>query len=195
MRWNRAGRVVSEESGFTILESTVALVIIFGVLLALLRTMDSGIRVLLETRHQAAASAYANELLERARSLEWDNVGLAQTADGSTCPDQVGCYQTEFGLTFDGSNWEFEGNDVVFINPAGTFDPFLSFHVQQTRDETVFDRFFFVTSVPDPADPSKELYRKLTAIVQWTAPSGFGDEVRQVTYVAPFKPPPPFLGG
>jgi type II secretory pathway pseudopilin PulG len=201
---------VREEGGFTILESMVALVIIFGVLLTMLRTLDAGIRVLVETKRQAVASALANELLERARSLEWENTGLTANANNANCPDGdpatkdgVGCptWTSDLGvstiLVGSQNQYTFEGDVVTFLNEDQTFDPFLQFHQQVTRDNTVFDRFLFVTSLrSDPADSTTERFRKLTAVVQWTPPSGFRKEVRHVTYVSPFEEPSqPFLQG
>ena len=46
------------ESGFTIIEAVVALGIVFALVVALLRTMDSGTRVIIETKRQAAATAF-----------------------------------------------------------------------------------------------------------------------------------------
>jgi type II secretory pathway pseudopilin PulG len=199
---------VRDEGGFSILESTIALVIIFGVLLTMLRTLDSGIRVLVESRRQAAASALANELLERARSLEWENTGLVDTANDSDCPDDppadgvsgVNCadWNSEFGIATNAAgNYTFEGREIVFLNPAATFAPFLSFHEEVTRDNTTFERFLFVTSDRiDPADPATERWRKLTALVQWIPPSGFRREVRVVTFVSLYdQPAQPFLKG
>ncbi|MGH8873681.1 MAG: hypothetical protein ACRDVM_00270, partial [Acidimicrobiia bacterium] len=197
------------EGGFSILESTVALVIIFGVLLTLLRTLDTGVRVLVESRRQAAASALANELLERARSLEWENTGLTASTNTDDCPDAdpatkdgVACptWKALLGVAGVGTSsnpYTFEGDVIIFLTEDQTFDPFLSFHQQLTRDDTVFDRFLFVSSIrTDPADATTERYRKLTAIVQWVPPSGFRKEVRQVTHVARFEEPSqPFLQG
>ena len=72
---------LSREDGFTITEAIVALVIIFGAVLVMLRSIDSGSRVLSETKRQSAGSAFASELMERARSLEWSNMGLTVDAE------------------------------------------------------------------------------------------------------------------
>jgi type II secretory pathway pseudopilin PulG len=194
------------DAGFTIMESVVALAIVFALVVALLRTMDSGTRVIVETKRQAAATAFASELLERARSLEWDHVGLTSLANGATCPDQVGC--TTFSDPSTGvfgndlvvnpltSNWDFGGEEIVFVN-GPTFDPFLSFHDSQTRDNTPFDRYLFVTSVrSDPVDPATERFRRLTAVVEWQSSNGLRHDVRLSTLLSPFtEPSQPLIHG
>ncbi|MDF1597791.1 MAG: type II secretion system protein [Acidimicrobiia bacterium] len=191
--WRRDG-----EAGFSILESVVALVIVFGSMLVLFRSLDSSIRVVNESRRQTAAIALASELLERARSLEWDNVGLTGASNDADCPTPVpadgvsgvACadWATEFGVTPDGlGGYLFEGERIVFAN-GPTFDPFLSFNDQQLRDNVTYDRFLFVTQQTDVA--GEERYRKITAIVQWDPPNGFRREIRQVTYASAFEAPP-----
>lgn len=191
--WRRDG-----EAGFSILESVVALVIVFGTILVLLRAMDGSIRVVNESRRQTAAAALASELLERARSLEWENVGLTGDSNDADCPNPVpvdgvagvGCadWAAEFGIVSDGAGgWLFEGERIVFAN-GPTFDPFLSFHDQQIRDNVTYNRFLFVTQQTDAV--GEERYRKITAIVQWTPPNGFPRQVRQVTYASAFEAPP-----
>lgn len=194
------------ESGFTIIESVVALSIVFALVIALLRTMDTGTRVIVETKRQAAATAFASELLERARSLEWNHMGLTALANGTTCPNQVGCatfsdpitgtFSVDLTLNPLTSNWDYGGEEIVFVNGA-TFDPFLSFHDLQTRDNTPFDRYLFVTSVrTDPLDAATERYRRITSIVAWQSPNGLRHDVRLSTLVSPFtEPSQPLIHG
>ena len=194
------------ESGFTIIESVVALSIVFALVIALLRTMDTGTRVIVETKRQAAATAFASELLERARSLEWNHMGLTSLANGTTCPNQVGCttfsdpatgtFGVDLTLNPLTNNWDYGGEEIVFVNGA-TFDPFLSFHDLQTRDNTPFDRYLFVTSVRiDPLDAATERYRRITSIVAWQSPNGLRHDVRLSTLVSPFtEPSQPLIHG
>jgi type II secretory pathway pseudopilin PulG len=198
---------LSREEGFTIIEALVALVIIFGAVLVMLRSIDTSSRVLIETKRQSAASALASELVERARSLEWSNMGLAVDANSANCtepaspsdpPQGVGCslFVTEFAseIAASGSTYEFGGEPIVFATGA-TFDPFLSFHQQVIRDNTVFDRYLFITSVrSDNSDPATEKYRRITAVVRWSASNGHRREVRLSSYVSPFtEPSQPFI--
>jgi len=198
---------MSRDEGFTIVEAVVALVIIFGAVLLMLRTIDSGSKVLSETKRQSAASALASELMERARSLEWSNMGLTVDANSTNCveptsptdpPQGVGCsdFAADFPseITSIAGGYEFGGEPIVFATGT-TFDPFLSFHQQVIRDSTVFDRYLFITSVrSDNSDPATEKYRRITAAVRWNAPSGYRREVRLTSYVSPYiEPSQPFI--
>jgi hypothetical protein len=133
-------------------------------------------------------------------------MGLTSLANGTTCPTEVGCttfsdpvtgvFGTDLTLNPLTSNWDFGGEEIVFVNGA-TFDPFLSFHDLQTRDNTDFDRYLFVTSVrTDPLDPATEKYRRITSIVAWQAPGGLPHDVRLSTLVSPFtEPSQPLMHG
>lgn len=194
-------RVPNEERGFTLVEAMVSLVIIFGLMVVLLRTFDSGTRVIVETRKQAVASAFASELIERGQALEWEHMGLATSTRGNSCAtDQVGCYIGDpfiaGDLVYDGvaDEYIFAGEKIVFSN-ADTFRPFLNFYEAVQRDTSVYDRYLFVTSIENPVT-GDEIARRLTAIVQWVPPGGFRKEVRLETIVAEYQEPSqPFVSG
>ncbi len=78
-------RIRSEERGFTIVESLVALVIIFGLMITLLRAFDISVGLVSQTNRTGTADAPASELIERARSLEWDYMGITAGTNGSAC--------------------------------------------------------------------------------------------------------------
>ncbi len=181
-----------DDRGFGLVEAVVALVIIFGLILTLMRTFDSSVRVLVETRRASAANQFATELLERAQALEWQHMGLAASTNGTSCANkEIGCttYLAEFPeVVADGfGGWNYDGETVVFSN-ADTFKPFLDFHETVDRDGTDFDRYIFVTSVDDDGDGSEDL-RRITAVVRWNAPSGHQRSVEQAAMVAPFVRP------
>ena len=194
-------RVRQESDGFTLIEAMVSLVIIFGLMVVLLRTFDTGTRVIVESRRQATASAFASELIERGQALEWGHMGLATSTRGSACAtEQVGCYIgdpfTGGDLAYDAIEDEylFGGEKVVFSN-ADTFRPFLNFYERVQKDDSEFDRYLFVTSIEDPAT-NEEVARRLTAIVQWVPPNGFRKEVRLETIVAEYQEPSqPLISG
>ncbi|MEX1281397.1 MAG: hypothetical protein AB1Z55_11845, partial [Acidimicrobiia bacterium] len=179
------------DEGFGLIEATVALVIIFGLVLVLMRTFDTSVRVLVETRRAAAANAFATELIERAQALEWRHMGLAASTNGTSCASgQVGCadFLAEFPeLAANGTSWDFDGEPMVFTN-SDTFKPFLAFHERVDRDGTDFDRYIFVTSVDDDGDGAEDL-RRLTAVVRWEPPGGFPRSVEQAALVSPFTRP------
>jgi type II secretory pathway pseudopilin PulG len=191
---DRAARAtrLRREDGFGLIEAVVALVIIFGMVLVLMRTLDSTVRVLVETRRASAANSFATELIERAQALEWRHMGLAASTNGTDCATgQVGCatHLTEFpDLASDGTGgWTLDGEAVIFTS-SDTFKPFLDFHQRVERDGTEFDRYIFVTSVDEDADGYED-FRRLTAVVRWVPPTGFQRSVEQSTLVTPFSRP------
>ena len=149
------------DGGFTIIESMVALVIIFGLMLTLLRTFDVSADLVVLSNRRSNATTLASELIERSRSLEWGHMGLTSTANGSTCPSDVRCSTHPASITSQIStnangNYTFDGEEIVFANGV-TFDPFLTFTETVTRDDVDFERFLFVSSVrSDPLDPATE---------------------------------------
>lgn len=190
---------LSRQDGFTLVEAMVALVIIFGLLVVLLRTFDSSSRVLIETRRQSAANQFASELLERAQALEWQHMGLAVSRNGADCvTEQVGCYVdnpiSDLALSPSGTGYTFGAEELVFSN-ADTFAPFLDFHDVVDRDGTDFDRYLVVSSILNPLS-LEESGRRITAIVQWLPPGGFRKEVRLETIVSEFRAPSqPLIAG
>ena len=190
-----------DDRGFTIIESVVALVIIFGLMLTLLRTFDVSVGVITQSNRRGNANVLASELIERSRSLEWEHMGLTSAANGAACPSEVGCTSHPTSITGQvtvnaNGNYAFDGEEIVFANGA-TFDPFLSFVESVSRDDVDFERFLFVASVrDDPLDPATERMRRITAVVRWIALNGFAEEIRLVTFVAEFtEPSQPFIMG
>ena len=177
------------DGGFGLIEAVVALTIIFGLVLALMSTLDASSRVLVSTRQQSAANALATELIERAQALEYQNMGLAASVNGATCPGDIGCYTGDFAgrLIQVAPGYDFDGEPIVFAT-GDTFRPFLDFHAVLDRDGTDFNRYIFITSVDDDADGTPD-YRRLTAVVRWATSPGFIDEAVQTTLIAPFVEP------
>ncbi len=194
-RSRRVAVRLSSEDGFGLVEAVIALGIIFGLVLVLMRTLDTSTRVLVETRRTSAANTFAVELLERAQALEWEHIGLAVSTNGADCAtEQVGCatYLAEFPeLASDGAGgYTFDGEQMVFTN-SDTFRPFLSFHEQVERDGTLFDRYIFVSSVDSDVDGDED-YRRVTAAVSWIGAGGFRNRIMQAAlitaYVRPSQP-------
>ena len=192
-RKRRVARFVDADSGFGLMEAVVALMLIFGMILVLMRTLDTSAGVLVETRKSAAATTFATELLERAQSLEWEHIGLAASQNGTDCvAGQVGCttYATEFPeLAVDAVNggYTFDGEAMVFNNST-TYEPFLTFHETVDRGESPFDRYIFVTSVDDDGDGGED-YRRVTVTVTWQADNGFPDRVSHAAIMTPYVRP------
>ncbi|MGI9609102.1 MAG: hypothetical protein ACR2NL_02300, partial [Acidimicrobiia bacterium] len=165
---------------------------IFGLIIVLLRTVDTSSRVLVETRRASAANTFATELLERAQALEWEHIGLAASTNGTSCAtEQVGCttYVAEFPeVVSDGlGGYTYDGEPMVFTN-SDTYKPFLSFHELVERDGTEFDRYIFVSSVDDDGDGDED-FRRVTAAVTWPAAPGFQDKVTHSALISPYTRP------
>jgi hypothetical protein len=182
------GRMSSDE-GFGLIEAVVALVIIFGLVLTLMTTLDASSRVIVSTRQQSSANALAIELIERSQALEWQNMGLASSVNGAACPAEVGCFIPDFPgrLVSETAGYTFDGEPMVFAT-GDTFRPFLDFHAVLDRDGTDFRRYIFITGVDDDSDGSED-FRRLTAVVRWETSPGFPNEVVQTTLVSPFVEP------
>jgi type II secretory pathway pseudopilin PulG len=128
---------LNDDGGFGLIEAVVALTIIFGLVLALMSTLDASSRILVSTRQQSAANALATELIERAQALEYQNMGLAASVNGATCPGDIGCYTGDFAgrLLQVAPGYDFDGEPIVFAT-GDTFRPFLDFHAVLDRDGT-----------------------------------------------------------
>ena len=80
------------ERGFTIVETVVAMVVIFGSLTALAYTATVGFRYIAYGRDRIQATAYANEIMESIRALPYASItnGL-DTAEYSSDPNIKSC--------------------------------------------------------------------------------------------------------
>ncbi|HEV8627246.1 MAG TPA: hypothetical protein VG034_22600, partial [Acidimicrobiia bacterium] len=77
----------TNEAGFSILECTIALTLVFTVLLALLGALTTGARGLVTGRQRSAALALANEVLEDARGRAYGDVGHDFDSDPTLATD------------------------------------------------------------------------------------------------------------
>ena len=83
-----------DDRGFTIIESVVALVIIFGLMLTLLRTFDVSVGVITQSNRRGNANVLASELIERSRSLEWEHMGPHLCSQRCRLPQRGWMYVT-----------------------------------------------------------------------------------------------------
>src|SRR5437588_5769616 len=97
----RSRRRLREEAGFSILESTIALALVFVVLVGLLGALTAGARGLITGRQRSAALALANEVLEDARGRAYGDVGHDLDSDPTLATDPL--------LTGTGSNRLYTG--------------------------------------------------------------------------------------
>src|SRR5215210_1465767 len=90
------------ERGFTLIESVIAITIIFGSLTALAFTATNGFRYVAFARERQAANGIANQVMEEIRGLTYSKIqqGLSSTVKGTdpnlvtACPaDDAGVYR------------------------------------------------------------------------------------------------------
>ena len=67
-------RLHRDESGFTIVESVIAIVLIFASLTALMYTATIGFRYIAYSRERVQATGYANQVMENIRGLAYAKV-------------------------------------------------------------------------------------------------------------------------
>src|SRR5947208_4406152 len=82
-------RRLRNEAGFSILECTIALSLIFVVLLSLLGALTTGARGLVTGRQRSVALALANEVLEDARGRAYGDVGHDFDSDPTLATDPL----------------------------------------------------------------------------------------------------------
>jgi type II secretory pathway pseudopilin PulG len=190
----------SDEAGFSILESTIALALVFAVLVGLLGAFTAGARGVVTGRQRSAALALANEVLEGARGRDYGDVGHDFDSDPSLATDPL--------ITGAAPNYLFTG-----VTPAeplaasavdagatgGTVDnplwPFSPHKFTSKREQTTFTTLVYVTVVT-PA--SGDSYKRITTKVSWS-PAQYATAARSVTlstflFHAGTPPDPKLLG-
>jgi|GEM_PF-6777123 len=190
----------TNEAGFTILECTIALTVVFVVLVGLLGALTAGARGLITGRQRSAALALANEVMEDAHGRAYGDVGHDFDSDPTLVTDPL--------ITGSGANLTFTGvtppeplaASAVDAGPSGaTVDnplfPFSPHRFTTKREQTTYTTTVYVTTVtPAAGDP----YKRLTVTVSWT-PSQYVTVARSVTLSSflfnAAAPPDPRLTG
>ena len=117
-------RVRDDERGFSLLETVIAITVIFGSLITLALSASTGFRYVGIGREQQAANQIANQLMEQARGLAFSKIQRGMQASGlSTDPNLVsGCSGDATGVYH---LLDCSGEKVVSTNlgcPAQTTD-------------------------------------------------------------------------
>ena len=186
----------TNEAGFTILESTIALSLVFATLVGLLGALTAGTRGLITGRQRSAALAMANEVLESARGRAYGDVGHDFDSDPTLTTDPA--------ITGAGPNFMYNGEPLAasavdagasggtVTNPLYPFSP----HTFTTkREQTTYTTVVYITTV-SPA--LGDVYKRITAKVSWS-PNQYVTAARSVT-ISSFlfnaaAPPDPKLVG
>ena len=190
----------SNEAGFSLIECTIALGLVFVVLLALLGALTTGVRGLVTGRQRSAALALANEVLEDARGRAYGDVGHDFDSDPTLASDPL--------ITGTAPNFVYTGvtpneplaASAVDAGPSGgtvnnALFPFSPHKFTSKREQTVYTTEVYVSTVtPASGDP----YKRITAKVSW-APAQYASAARSVTLSSflfnAVAPPDPELTG
>ncbi len=168
----------SGEAGFTILESTIALSLVFATLVGLLGALTAGTRGLVTGRQRSAALALANQILESARGRAYGDVGHDFDSDPTlatdpaitgTAPNLI--YKSE---PLAASAVDAGGSGGTVTNPLFPFSPH---KFTSKREQTTYTTFVYVTTVT-PA--SGDAYKRITAIISWS-PAQYANAAKSVT--------------
>lgn len=163
----RARARLHGERGFTIVETVVAMVVIFGSLTALMYTATSGFRYIALARERQSATGAATRLMEQVRALSVDTItdGM-KTSDIATgdprikTPTDCGDGEYHF-LTCAGEN-------IIHESDPATVEPLVPHMGTLTAPEypTTYTWATYITN----SDPTNDPYR-VTVIVSWAGGS------------------------
>jgi Tfp pilus assembly protein PilV len=195
-----AGRRLRNEAGFSILECTIALSLVFAVLVGLLGALTTGARGLVTGRQRSAALALANEVMEGARARSYAEVGHDLDSDPTLATDPL-ITGTAPTLTYTGvspaeplaaSSIDAGAAAGSVTNPLYPFSPH---RFTTTRGGTTYTASVYVTTVtPASGDP----YKRITAKVGWN-PAQYATAAKSVTLSSflfnAAAPPDPRLTG
>ena len=193
-----------DQAGFTIIESLIALGLVFGVLVGLLGALNTGVRGVTTGRQRGVAVSIANEVMETARSRSYADVGHDLDSDPTLAGDTAlqGTVPELFytGLA-PGPDEPLVGSVVDAGATAGSQSnplfPFSPHRWPTIREATTYTTSVYVTGVvPASGDP----YRRLTVIVTWDrsldAPSAIPASVRLSSFLFnAMQPPDPLFVG
>ncbi len=205
IRRGAAGRrSLQAESGFTIVESLIALGLVFGVVVGLLATVNIGIRGLLTGRQRSVALSIANEVIETARSRSYSDVGHDLDSDPTLATDTAisGAVPNLLYANPAPAPAEALVGSVVDAGAAAgaTANPLFPFSPHRwptLREATTYTTSVYVTRVvPTLGDP----YRRLTVTVTWDrtldAASAIPATVRLSSFLFnAIQPPDPLFVG
>ncbi len=149
------------------------------------QTLGSGLRGVLGGKRREVAIQEGQRILEIARSLSYDAIGLAST--DSTLNTDTAIETKNFGTPAvakkayrSGANWE----PLVWVTNA-TGHPYNPHIATFTRGSTSLTRYVYVTGIDDNADGVFDL-KRVTARVSWNDSGSQGpkNEIRVQTLVS-----------
>ncbi len=158
-REDRFSARASGEDGFSLVETVMALGLVFTVMLGLLASLSTGIRGLTTGRQQTGATAVAKEVIERFRAVNFGDVGHDLGNDSTLATDDA--------ITVDADgNYLYKPDGVNAEELVGVASPPYAEHVlgPEERDNATYTTSWYVTEVTPAVG---DTYRRLTVTVEW----------------------------
>lgn len=152
-----------QEHGFSIIETAVALGVIFSVVLGLLASLNTGVRGLLTGRQRSAAIAVGKEIIEKARAVPYRDVGHDVNGDTTLASDPL-VSGTAPAYTYTPVGGSGAEPLVATVSPS-----FPTHTWTETRDGGTFDITVYVTLVDNLVGDD---HKRLTVFV-WYDPAQY----------------------
>jgi type II secretory pathway pseudopilin PulG len=186
------------EGGFTIIESMVALTLIFMMLLGSMTTMSSAVKGIVTSRQQTVATAKANQVIERARAAVYDTVGHDLTNDDTLAADPLITGSPRRFTEAACRTGTAACHEVLASSNVNSDlkSPFFKHRRTEQVDGVTYTTWAYATMVvPENGDA----YKRVVAVVQWgnrQYGTPVADTVRLESLVFPAEEPPdPLLQG
>ena len=158
----------SEDSGFTLVELLVSLLILGAVLLGLMAVQVKALQGVSLAKQRQQATALANQTMEQLRAQPYDSVTAGLLATDATTADPnialIGGVKT-FRPAYDTAI-----SETLLTTTSSVATP-LNPHIQQVRVENVA---YAVRTYVSRADPTQNLGYWLTVVVSWSSGSSGG---------------------
>lgn len=159
------------DGGFTIVESLIALTLVFAVVLGLLSALGTGVKGMVTGRQRNVAVAIANEIIESARARPYNAVGHDLDSDPTLAGDVdlAGTAPAYVYTDLGGAPNERLAASVVDagVNAGSMSNPLFPFSPhrwQRVSEGTTFTASVYVSDVtPAAGDP----YKRVTVAVSW----------------------------
>ena len=181
----------ASEDGFTLVESVIALGLLGIIMLGLTTSLSAGVRGVLVGRARNGATQLANEVIEQARAIRYDQVGHDLGGDSTLASDPA--------ITTSGTTRTYGGEALVGSSLPGTTapgglsaSPFTPHTRTRTVDGTAYTVRVYVTMV---TPVSGDAYKRLSVRVSW-GPRPSAGVTRLSSFLFDAKnPPDPLLKG
>jgi type II secretory pathway pseudopilin PulG len=159
MQWSSTRWRVAGEGGFTIIEASIAMLIVAMMFTALSAGLSGGLRAVRDARLYQRATALGEEAVEAARNLPYDAL-VMQTSDLSGDP------RIQSGPKFDPDGaGSLLAEPVVASSSGGSIVPHIT---TETIGNTTFTTSRYVTWVDDATQGGPaQSYKRLAVIIQW----------------------------